>query len=308
MALSPRYKEWSLHLRALFGGRVQKLSVDAGFSCPNRDGRVGHAGCAYCSNEAFSAGYARAGKTIREQLEEGKAFFSHKGPCSGYLAYFGSYSNTYALLPVLRKRYEEALGVEGVRGLVIATRPDCVDEAVLDLIASFGEHCYVQLEYGIESLDNEALSAIGRGHTVEQALWAVRETARRGIPVCGHFIVGLPGERPGAWNDYARKISSWPLDVLKMHQLQVLRHTPLAVRYEQDPLSVSLLEAEEYIRILAEFLSRLRSDIFLERFLSTVPPRYLVAPHWGLKAEAFHHKLERYMEERGLWQGIYYNV
>lgn len=283
-----RYNAYSAYFRELFGSRVQKLSVDGGFSCPNRDGRCGTGGCTFCTNEAFNPSYCRRVATITDQLDEGIAFHRHRyRSAPSYLAYFQAYSNTYAPLEVLRERYDEALRHEGVVGLVVGTRPDCVDEAVLDLLADYAKEHYVAVEYGIESCFDRTLETINRGHNFACTQRAVRATAERGLPVGGHLILGLPGEGRDDLLAEMQIINALPLTTVKFHQLQILRGTEMERQYRDENFRRSLLQftLEEYISLVCDLLERLRPDMVVERLAGEVPPRYQACPE-----RSFHRK------------------
>lgn len=276
-----RYNAYSAYFRAKFGTRVQKLSVDGGFSCPNRDGRCGRGGCTFCTNEAFNPSYCRRVATITEQLDEGIAFHRHRyRSAPAYLAYFQAYSNTYAPLEVLRERYDEALRHKGVVGLVIGTRPDCVDEQVLDLLEEYAKRCYVAVEYGIESCYDRTLKAINRGHDFACTEQAIRATAEHGLPVGGHLILGLPGECRNNILAEAELLNALPLTTVKFHQLQILRGTEMEKQYLDGKFRQTLLQfsLDEYIALVCDLLERLRPDLVVERLAGEVPPRYQACP------------------------------
>jgi len=266
-----------------------KLVVDAGFTCP-------HGRCTFCDNAAFHPAYSSPEKSVTQQLDEGIAFHAARGRSHGpYLAYFQSFSNTNAPLDHLRKVYGEALAHPAVSGIVIGTRPDCVDEEKLDYIASLG--C-ARMEYGIESCRDETLLRVHRGHSFACAEWAVRETAVRGIPVCGHFILGLPGETRETLLEDIPRINALPLDSVKFHQLQILKGTPMAAEFTAHPEDFVRWTLEEYIDLLCDILERLRPDIAVGRFAASVPPRYLAVPGWGVKSSEFSRLLDRRLAER----------
>ena len=263
------YNDFGTWIRKQFPDfRVQKISIDAGFSCPNRDG------CTYCDNRTFNPSYCDRKKSITEQLEEGKAFFSRKYPDMKYLAYFQAYTNTYARVEQLRQMYEEALEVEDVVGIVIGTRPDCVSRRT-----------FVLVEYGIESVNDETLKRINRGHDFACCRSAVERTHARGILTGGHIIIGLPGEDAEESLRQAPLISSLPLDILKIHQMQIIRGTRLAQEYAEHPFHVYTVE--EYIDVIVKYIRLLRKDLVLERFVSQSPKELLIAPKWGLKNYEF---------------------
>lgn len=278
-----RYKTYSQYCREVFGRRMQKLTIDAGFSCPNRDGTLGCGGCTFCNNEAFSPAYCHEAKSITQQIDEGIAFHSHRhrGEC-GYLAYMQSFSNTYAPLSLLRERYEEALAHPAVQGLVIGTRPDCVDEEKLDYLAHLAKSHYVMVEYGIESCYDRTLQLVRRGHDFACTERAIEATAARGIACGGHLILGLPGESREDILAEADILSKLPLDSLKLHQLQILKGTAMEQVYREGraPKPFTLTE---YVALVRDFLQRLRPDIVVERFVSEVPPRWQAAPERGWK-------------------------
>lgn len=270
-------------IRQKAGCRVQKLAVDAGFSCPNRDGLLSTGGCTFCNNDAFNTSYCDRRKSITQQLEDGKRFFGRKKPGTKYLAYFQAYSNTYAPLPKLKAMYEEALSVEDVIGIVIGTRPDCVDKEKLDYIGQLARRALVIMEYGVESCNDETLLRVNRGHDFACSKRAIEETHKRGIYTCAHIILGLPGEDKEEMLRQADIVASLPIDILKLHQLQVVKGTIMAREYERHPFRTFTLQ--EYVDLLAEYLPRLRPDMVIERFVSETPPRLLVAPRWGVKPQ-----------------------
>lgn len=299
------YNDFGHWIRRQFPFRVQKISVDAGFSCPNRDGRLGTGGCIYCDNETFSPAYCNRRKSVTEQLEDGKMFFASKYPDMKYLAYFQAFTNTYASLYKLKALYEEALGVENVVGIVIGTRPDCVSPDLLDYLQELSNRSFVLVEYGIESTNDETLSFINRGHDFECSRKAVEETKKKGILTGGHIILGLPGEDEQESFRQAGIISSLPLDILKVHQLQVIRGTRLARLYEEKPFH--LYSVDEYIHLVAGYIQRLRATIVLERFVSQSPKNLLLAPKWGLKNYEFTNLLNNYLLSNNITQGELYN-
>ncbi len=305
-----RYNSFGPLFRDFFGGeKVQKISVEGGFTCPNRDGSRGRGGCTYCNNEAFSpaleaiGGVATCERRVTLQLEEGIRFFSHKYQGMKYLAYFQSYSNTYAPVERLRALYGEALAYPGVAGLVIATRPDCLGAEVLDLLAALSEQTYVMLEVGLESHLDRTLKEINRGHTFAEAVKALENAAARKIRTTLHMILGLPGESHDDFLDQARVISQLPVDNLKLHQMQIHRGTVMARQYSRDPSRFGLFGAEEYAALVVDYLERLNPAISVERFTSQAPPELLIAPSWGIKNYVFTAMVEKLLEERDTWQG-----
>lgn len=295
------YNDYGSWIRSQFNFRIQKISIDGGFSCPNRDGTVSAGGCTFCDNRTFNPSYCNPAKSIREQIQTGKDFFAWKYPTMRYLAYFQAYSNTYAPLDTLRRRYEEALSQDGVVGIVIGTRPDCVTEETLDYLEELSRSTFVIVEYGIESVDNATLKRINRGHTFECSRDAIIATHERGILTGGHIILGLPGETAEDNIRQAAETSALPLDILKLHQLQIIRGTQLAEDYLSKPFK--LYTADEYIDVCIRYIERLRKDLVLERFVSQSPADMLIAPKWGIKNHEFTDRLVNELKRRRTWQG-----
>lgn len=301
------YNDFPTFLKRYFDCKVQKISLNAGFTCPNRDGTVGYGGCTYCNNQTFNPEYCRTEKSVTEQLEAGKRFFAHKYPEMKYLAYFQAYTNTYGGLEELKRKYEEALAVDGVVGLVIGTRPDCMPDSLLDYLDGLNRRTFLLVEYGIESTLDRTLRRINRGHTWQTTVDAVNRTAARGILTGGHVILGLPGETEDDMLRQAADISSLPLSTLKLHQLQLIRGTRMAHEYEEAPADFHLYEdVDSYIGLVIGYIQRLRPDLVLERFVSQSPKSLLIAPDWGLKNYEFNHRLQKRMKEEGTYQGKLY--
>lgn len=297
------YNDYGAWMRRQFPFRVQKISIDAGFSCPNRDGHISHGGCTFCDNRTFNPSYCQPSKSITEQITEGKEFFRHKYPDMKYLAYFQAFSNTYATLDTLQRRYEEALSAEDVVGIVIGTRPDCVSDEILNYLESLNRQTFMIVEYGIESVSDDTLRRVNRGHNFECSRRAITETHNRGILTGAHIILGLPGESAEDNVRQADIISALPIDILKLHQLQIIRGTQLAAEYERQPFH--LYTADEYIDLCRRYIERLRPDMVLERFVSQSPKELLVAPKWGLKNYEFANRFVNYMKRMDSWQGKY---
>jgi len=297
------FNDFPDYLKKRFGTRVQKLSIDAGFTCPNRDGVVGTGGCTFCSNKAFTPGYCTPQKTVTEQLTKGMAFFSRKYPATRYLAYFQAYTNTYAPLAQLRSLYEEALSVPGVVGIVIGTRPDCVTDDILVYLETLAKRVYVSVEYGIESTSDKTLARVNRGHDFADTVEAVRATSGRGIQTGGHLILGLPGESPGDMLGHAFALNLLPLDIIKIHQLQLIQGTPMADEYASKPDDFTLFTPESYRDLLIRFLEVLRPSMVVERFASVSSPGLLVSRRWGLKNYQLVNLVEKEMARRRTWQG-----
>ncbi|WP_274289379.1 TIGR01212 family radical SAM protein [Prevotella corporis] len=279
------YNDFGSWIRKQFPFRVQKISIDAGFTCPNRDGRFGRGGCVFCDNHTFNPKYCRPTRTITEQLEDGKRFFGKKYPEMKYLAYFQAYSNTYAPEETLRKLYEEALNVKDVVGIVVGTRPDCVNDEILNYLEELNRKTFLIVEYGIESCNNETLKLINRGHDFACTQQAIEATAKRGIYVGGHIILGLPGEDRSESLRQAPIISSLPLTILKIHQMQIIKGTKLEQIYKENPFPV--YSVEEYVELVTDYIQLLRKDLILERFVSQSPPELLLAPKWNIKNYEF---------------------
>jgi radical SAM protein (TIGR01212 family) len=304
-----RLNAYSDYFRKHFGHRVQKISVDAGFTCPNRDGTCGTGGCTFCNNEAFTPSYNEPGIPIREQLARGMDFHRTRyRKAASFLAYFQSYSNTYAGLEVLKSVYEEALQVPGIAGIVVGTRPDCVDGEMLDYFQELSRSVYVVLEYGIESVLNHTLERVNRGHDVETSAWAVRETARRGIRVAGHMIIGLPGEGREDFLQSVEVLSEWPLNNIKFHQLQLIHGTAMAREYKERPGDFLHFSLEEYLELMLELIERLNPDFVVERIAGEVAPDLAVREGWGLRYDRVLKRFEALLEERDTWQGKYYKA
>ena len=277
--------------------KTQKISVNAGFTCPNRDGTLGTGGCTFCNNQTFNPDYCQTSKSITTQLEEGKQFFARKYPDMRYLAYFQAYTNTYADLPTLQQKYEEALSVDGVVGLVIGTRPDCVPTPLLDYLEELNRHTFLIVEYGVESIYDRTLRRINRGHTWADSIDAIRRTADRGIHVGAHIILGLPGESIDDMMAEADTLSQLPLKILKLHQLQLIRGTAMAQEYLEHPDDFIRFTPDSYASLVARFVARTRPDIIFDRFVSQSPPHLLAQPGWGLKNHEFMALVEKQLKQ-----------
>ena len=298
------YNDFSQFLKKHFPFKVQKISLNAGFTCPNRDGTKGKGGCTYCNNQTFNPDYCKTEKSITQQLEEGKRFFAHKYPDMRYLAYFQAYTNTYQEIEELKKKYEEALSVPGVVGLVIGTRPDCMPDELLDYLEQLNKTTFLLVEYGVESTSDETLKRINRGHTFEESKLAIERTASRGILTGAHIILGLPGEKHDEIVQQAELLSELPLTTLKIHQLQLIRGTKMAHEYAMQPLDFQLFHhVDEFIDLVIDYVEHLRGDIVIERFISQSPRNLLIAPDWGLKNFEITARIQKRMKERGAYQG-----
>ncbi|HIX26304.1 MAG TPA: TIGR01212 family radical SAM protein [Candidatus Barnesiella excrementigallinarum] len=303
MRTEKRYRDFSDFLSAHFDGKVQKISLHAGFTCPNRDGSIGVGGCTYCNNQTFSPEYCHTGKSITCQLDEGVAFFARKYPDMRYLAYFQAYTNTYGEFSELKRKYEEALAHPGVVGIIIGTRPDCMPDVLLSYLSDLSRRTFVLVEYGVESASDETLRRINRGHDFATSVDAIRRTAAAGVAVGAHMILGLPGESRDMILTHADRLSQLPLDTIKLHQLQLIRGTRMAREYELAPGDFHLYDVDEYIDLAIDFAERLSPSIAIERFVSQSPAELLIAPNWGLKNHEFTARLLRRMRERDSWQG-----
>ena len=300
-----RFNSYSGYFRRTFGERVQKLSVNAGFTCPNRDGTVGTGGCTFCNNGAFTPSYCTPEKSVRQQLLEGIEFHVNRyRRADKYLAYFQSFSNTHAPVEHLKEIYEQVFEFPEIAGIVVGTRPDCIDEEKLDYFVGLAQKHYVTIEYGIESCHDATLGTVNRGHDFATAQRAVEMTAAREIPVGAHFILGLPGETREMMLAQADIINTLPLTSIKFHQLQIFRDTAMAVDYAANHGNYSFFTLGEYIDLFIDILERLRPDIVVERFASEAPPRFHAGPNWGLiRNEQLLAMLEKRLEERDTFQG-----
>lgn len=318
-----RYNSFVGYFKRKYGERLQKIVLDAGFTCPNRDGKVSRGGCTYCDNAAFHPSYSTAGKSLHQQLDEGIEFHKVRyRTTEHYLAYFQSFSNTYAPLERLRYLYEEALQHPDVVGIVIGTRPDCVDEQKLDYLAELSRGNVLKdwrrtlsdaqertapiiiIEYGIESCYDTTLERINRGHDFETARRAVQMTADRGLDVGVHFILGLPGETRQMMLDSCDLINALPIRSVKFHQLQIVKGTRMEAEYAECPQDFERFSLDDYLDFFVDMLERLRPDLFIERFVGEVPPRFVNETPWGLiRNVELLRLLEKRLQERDSWQG-----
>lgn len=296
------YADW---FARLFGGRVQKVSINAGFTCPNRDGTLGTGGCTYCNNEAFIPAYCTPEKSVTEQIEQGITFHRNRyRRAANFIAYFQAYTNTYAGTERLISLYDEALNHPAVTGIVIGTRPDCVSAELLDRLAVMARDYFIMIEYGIESVHDETLIRINRGHNYASAEKAVRETAARGLNVGAHLIFGLPGENHSMLEESAEIISSLPLTSIKIRQLQLIRGTVMAEEFKMNPGDFDLFTLEEYIDLVIAFTERLSPGIMIDRISGEAHPRLLDDPRdWHMRSNEIFRLFEQRLEERETWQG-----
>jgi radical SAM protein (TIGR01212 family) len=315
-----RYNNYAQNLTKQFGVRLQKLTIDAGFSCPNRDGTVGVGGCTFCSNDAFNPSYCTSQKSISQQLQEGKTFHLNRYKrTTKYLAYFQAYSNTYAPLKTLKSLYEEALSDSDVVGLVIGTRCDCLDDEKLNYIAELSKKYYVVLEIGVQSCYNDTLKLINRGHTFEDAEFWIKKAANLGIKVGIHLVFGLPDDTREKMLKQVEIINELPIYSIKFHQLQIIKNTKMEQQFlEKAPNGEALnevnfrplfFELDEYLDFVIDFVEKIRSDIIIERIAGEVPPRFQIGPTWkGIRNDQIMQRFEKCLFERDTFQGKLYAI
>ena len=297
------YKDFTSYLRESFPYKVQKISINAGFTCPNRDGTKGRGGCTYCNNKSFSPDYSQRIKTVSEQLEEGILFFSYKYTEMKYLAYFQSYTNTYDSVDRLIDMYEEALAYPNVVGLVVSTRPDCMPDELLHYFEKISKKHFVLIEYGVESTLDKTLERVNRQHTFEESIETITRTAKRGIPVGAHMILGLPGESRSEILSHATTLSRLPLTTIKLHQLQIVKGTAMAKEYTLLPESFNIFQLEEYVDLCVDFSELLNPSFYIDRFASQSPKDMLIAPDWGVKNHVLTQMIVKRFKERDTFQG-----
>ncbi|WKK65371.1 TIGR01212 family radical SAM protein [Lutimonas zeaxanthinifaciens] len=303
---SKPYRDYGSFIRNKFGERVQKISINVGFSCPNRDGSKGTGGCTYCNNQSFKPDYCKPQNNIEEQLEKGIEFFNGKRKIKKFLAYFQAYTNTYAELDLIKELYLKALDHEGVIGLVIGTRPDCISEELIEFLSELSKEYFICLELGVESTLDRTLDEVNRCHTFAETRKAYAMASNKGIFLGAHLILGLPGESKSEMLQHAVELSKLPIDFLKIHQLQVVKHTLMAHQYKNHPEEFNLFNIQDYLNLVTEFLCLLRPDIVIERFISESPPDLLIAPKWGLKNFEMVNLIEKKIKSENLWQGKFY--
>jgi len=299
-----RYTDYSSYIKNKFGSRVQKVSINAGFTCPNIDGSKGKGGCTYCNNNTFNPEYCKPIKPISQQIDEGIAFFSQMYKSQKYLAYFQAFTNTYAPLKELKQKYEQALKHKDVIGLVIATRPDCITNEILDYLEQLvRDGNFIKLEFGLESTNNKTLDLINRCQSHEDAIKAFDMSKNRGILLGAHIILGLPKESKNDMLNNALEINKLPVDTLKIHHLQIVKHTMMAFQYKTDSSQFNFFTLDEYLDLVINFLEILNPKIIVERFFSESPEHLLIAPKYGLKNFELVHKIEKHLLENDSWQG-----
>jgi uncharacterized protein len=299
------YNSYSRFFKEKFGTRAQKVAIDAGFTCPNRDGTLGTGGCHFCNNESFNPSYCDPSKSITQQIDEGIDFHRWRyRKAQAYLAYFQAQTNTYGDTRLLISKYREAIGHPQISGLVIGTRPDCLEEDLLICLEELSRHHFVHIELGIETIYDQTLANINRGHNFQVAKEALVRLTGKGITTGAHFIFGLPGETHRMMLDSAGVISSLPLTTVKFHQLQILKGTLFEAMYRKDPGHFPLFGFEEYIEFIITFLEKLNPAFVVERFAGEVPPRFQAAPGWGMiRNEQIVATIEKRMMEKNTWQG-----
>jgi len=299
-----RFNSYPEYFKAHFGNRVQKLTVDAGFTCPNRDGSKGHGGCTFCNNNAFNPNYCTPVKSITQQLAEGIQFHKMRyRKVDKYIAYFQAYSNTYGPFLQLKKMYQEALDHPGIIGLIVGTRPDCISDELLSYLSRLSEDHYIMIEYGIESCYNTTLLNINRGHSFEDSMRALEMTAKKGIRQGAHFIIGLPGETEQDILAEVEIISKMPINNVKFHHLQIIRDTVMARNFEINPGAFRLFSLDEYLNLMAGIIERLNPEFVVERIAGESHPDYLITPTWGLRYDEVLRKFEERLEEMDTYQG-----
>ncbi len=301
------YNDFPSFFKKLFSQRVQKLSINSGFTCPNRDGTKSLNACSYCNNLSFRPFYCEPKKTITEQINEGIKFFSKKYPSKKYLAYFQSFTNTYADINILKEKYEEAISHKSIIGLVIGTRPDCVEDEILNYLSDLAKKKFISIEYGVESTKNETLKFINRCHTFEESKETIMRTyEKKNIYIGAHLILGLPNENEIDILNHAKEISKLPINFLKLHQLQIIKGTKIENQFRNNPEIFLKFSLESYINFLINFLEILNPYIIIERFVSQSPRNLLISPLWGLKNFEIIDKIEKKLKEKNTWQGKFF--
>ena len=299
--MNKRYNDLNSYFRSIFGCRVQKITIDAGLSCPNRDGKISTGGCIYCNTRGSGTGAHAKEHSVTDQILAGKKALSKRYKAKKYIAYFQSFTNTYASLETLKSLYEEALSIEGVVGLSIGTRPDCVDEPVLKLIESYAKTHLIWIEYGLQSMHDKSLALINRGHDFQCFKDAVDATLNRGIKICAHVILGLPEEKRGHMIETAKTIAKMGIDGIKIHLLYVIKGTKLEKFYRQG--TYKCLEQQEYVDLVCDFLERIPGDMVIQRLTGDPHPEELVAPQWSTQKAQTLSLIKETLEERDSWQG-----
>ena len=304
-----RYNDYASFIKKQFSERVQKVSLDTGFTCPNRDGTKGVGGCTYCNNNTFNPDYCDPVKSVTQQLDEGIEFFAKKYKAQQYLAYFQAYTNTYADIELVKQLYNEAIRHPKVIGLVIGTRPDCINEDLINFLSELSNKYYISLEFGVESSLDRTLKMVNRCHTYKETVAAYELSKNKGLHLGAHMIIGLPGESKEDILNHANELSKLPINTLKLHQLQVVKHTMMAIQFKENPVMFIFFSVEEYVDLITDFVALLRPDIIIERFISQCPAHLLIAPNWnGLKNFEIVAKIDKKLVEKNLWQGKLYTI
>ena len=298
-----RYNDFSSFIKKRFSERVQKISLDTGLTCPNRDGTKGVGGCTYCNNNTFNPDYCKPDKSITQQLDEGISIFSAKYKTQRYLAYFQAYTNTYADIELVKQLYKEAISHPKIVGLVIGTRPDCINEELIDFLSDLSKDYFISLEFGVESTLDRTLKDVNRCHTYKETVEAYELAKNRGLHLGAHMIIGLPRESKDDILNHAIELSKLPINTLKLHHLQVVKHTMMAKQFKENPEQFSFYTADEYIDLITDFVALLRPDIIIERFISQSPHHLLIAPIWNLKNFEIVAKIDKKLADKNLWQG-----
>jgi len=301
----PAYRTLSSYLREKFGQRVQKITLDAGLNCPNRD-KDKKGGCIYCNAKGSGTGARALGKSIKEQIDTQMAIMHRRYKASAYIAYFQSYSNTYADVDTLKAIYDEILAYPEIVGLAIGTRPDCIDEEKLALISSYTPERLVWLEYGLQSASDDTLARINRGHDVKTFIDAVDLTAQYNIRICAHIIIGLPGEHMEQYINSAKLIASLPVSDVKLHLLYIIKGTPMETMFRQG--TYTPLSMDEYAQAVAHVIAHLRDDMVIQRITGDPHTDELVAPAWALDKSQVRTAIHEKMEQLDLYQGRYYST
>jgi radical SAM protein (TIGR01212 family) len=305
----PGYRKLKDYWRERFGGRVQKISLHQGMTCPNRDGTLGTGGCLYCSNEAFTPAYCHTGDDLETQINNGLAFQKKRYPRAvGFLGYLQAYTNTYGPMETLMETYRTVLEDDRLTGMVIGTRPDCLPDSLLDWLCEVAKEKTIYIELGIESFSDKVLEAMNRGHTFAQAEEAVHRVAERGLPVGGHFLVGFPGEPWTRFFDSVDKLNALPLHSVKVHQLHVFKGTPLANMFISNPENFDFPDKDAYIERASEWITRIRPDFYIDRVFGDAPLKYIVNPSWGVRMDTIVAEFDKVIDRKGVRQGSLYRA
>jgi radical SAM protein (TIGR01212 family) len=296
-----RYYDLNSYLRSIFGCRVQKISLDAGLTCPNRDGVISTGGCIYCNARGSGTGAHSRGLSVTEQIVKGKEFLRKRYKAEKFIAYFQSFSNTYGPYEKLRALYDEACAVDDIVGLSVGTRPDCIDGALLTLFERYAKDFLVWIEYGLQSIHDRTLTLINRGHNVNCFMKAVEATKNRGIKICAHVILGLPFEKSDDMRATAEAVAAMGIDGIKIHLLYVIKGTEMERLYREG--RYRCLEQEEYAQLVCDFLELLPADMVIQRLTGDPHPDELVAPRWSLRKNETLSLIKRILADRDSWQG-----